>query len=266
MYMQDVTEQRAAERRQHELELEVERNRQRQLAQMGLYVSGIAHNLQNPVQVLLGYIELLKFDAVNLPQLRQIEQSTNNIMKIIKNLLEKMNNERSTEESNVDINKLLETELTFLNANLYYKHDIKKDFRFAPNPPCIRGIYSDFSQAVMNLIFNALDAMMDSPIKELSIRSELDQKKNCIIISISDTGKGIPKEIQGKIFHPFFTTRTEQTTNRGITSGSGLGLSSSVALLKPYLGGIDFTSEPGQGTTFRVLLPVTSETDNDRNN
>ncbi len=259
LYMQDVTEQRTAERRRHELELEVERNRQRQLAQLGLYVSGIAHNLQNPVQVLLGYIDLLKYDAVNLPQLDLIEQSTLNIMKIIKNLLYKMNQERKIEETDIDLNELLDNELTFLNANMYYKHEVKKEFSFSPEIPHLRGVYSDFSQAILNIIFNALDAMVDSPVKILSVKTDFNPETGRIVVTISDTGKGIPKEIQEKIFHPFFSTKSEQTTTHGITSGSGLGLSSSVTLLKNYHGEIDFTSEVGAGTTFWIFIPVGCE-------
>ncbi len=256
LYMQDVTTQKAAERKQHELELEVERSQQRQLAQMGMYVSGIAHNLQNPVQVLLGYVELLKYEDRSFPELTFIEQSTHNIMKIIQNLLYKMNQEKKTEETDVNLNELLDNELTFLNANHFFKHNIQKDYLFSHDLPLIHGVYSDFSQSIMNIVYNAIDAMSDCAMKKLTVETLFNAEKNEIIVAISDTGKGISEENKTNIFHPFFSTKAEQSTTHGITSGSGLGLSSSLGLLKAYNGRIDFTSEVGKGTTFYIILPV----------
>lgn len=258
LYIRDVTERQEAVRRQRELELELELMRERQLAQVGLYVSGIAHNLQNPVQVLLGYIELLKFKGVKIPELNIIEQSTQTIMNIIRNLLDKMQKERNPNTTLVDLNELLESELTFLNANSYYRHEVVKKFHFAESLPKVSGVYSDFSQALMNIVYNALDAMRESTVKELRVRTAYDRERHCIVVSISDTGIGIPPELREEIFKPFFSTKRGKTaTDTGLTGGSGLGLSSAVALLKPYNGTITFESSPGGGSTFVVTIPVT---------
>ena len=256
IYLRDLTERREAERRQRELELELELAKERQLAQIGLYVSGIAHNLQNPVQVLLGYLELLKLKGVKVPEFNIIEQSTLSIMNIIRNLLDKMQKERNPEATEVDLNGLLDSELTFLNANSFFKHEITKKYQFDPNLPAVKGIYSDFSQALMNIIYNALDAMRESPVKELKIRTNFYADQSLISVSVTDTGPGIPAELGGNIFQPFFTTKKGRVTGMGLSSGTGLGLSSSVALMKPYGGVISFESDLGKGTTFKVTLPL----------
>lgn len=260
LYLRDMTERRTAERKQRELELEVEMAQQRQLAQLGLYVSGIAHNLQNPVQVLLGYISLLKNRGTQLLELDEIEKSTERIMGIIRNLLHKMRQERSTDRSMLQLNELLQSELTFLDANLFYKNDVEKDFSFDDQLPEIEGLYSDFSQSIMNIIYNALEAMVESEERTLSIQTQYDTLHKAILIRIGDSGVGIPKEVQEKIFAPFFTTKDNGLgKSRDLHGGTGLGLSSSLALLKPYGGTIEFDSAPGEGTTFTLKIPVGGE-------
>ncbi len=257
LYLRDLTARRESERKRRDLELELELMRQRQLAQVGLYVSGIAHNLQNPVQVLLGYLELLKLKGVFIPELKVIEQSTQSIMDIIENLLNKMRKERSPETTDINLNELLDSELTFLNANHYFKHEVTKKYHFAEHLPTVRGTYSDFSQALMNIIYNALDAMKESEKKELRISTSHDEEKDIISISIADTGCGIPVEVRDSIFQPFFTTKeAKRCVHNQISSGTGLGLSSSLALLKPYGGKISFETEAGKGATFHITLPV----------
>lgn len=259
LYFRDLTERIEVERRQQELELELNLMQERQLAQVGLYVSGIAHNLQNPVQVLLGYLDVLKMKGVNFQELGFIEQSTKNIADIIKNLLSKMREESNRETKLIDLNELLNNELNFLNANLYFKHEVNKRYHFDEGLPPVEGIYSDFSQAVMNIIYNALDAMSGSEEKNLEIITEYKPEHGIVMISVSDSGPGIPNDVQEKIFEPFFTTKNEHSSKSksGIDSGSGLGLSSSLALLKPYDGNIVFETTQGEGTSFFITIPLT---------
>ena len=261
LYMRDLSERRMAERRQRELELEIELANHRKLAQVGLYVSGIAHNLQNPVQVLLGYISLLREKGSKLEELGELEKSTQRIMGIIRNLLQKMRQEQSTDIVTIDINELLNNELTFLNANLFYKHQVEKQFTFGNDLPPLIGVYSDFSQSVMNIVYNALEAMTDSKEKTLGIETSFNPETNRIRVKISDSGPGIPDEVQNRIFEPFFSTKKNDNggSPHDLHGGTGLGLSSSLALLKPYGGSIEFTSQPGKGTTFQIHLPVQGE-------
>lgn len=257
LYIRDITDRRAAEKKQRELEYKIELERQRQLAQIGLYTTGIAHNLQNPLQVLVGYITVLKNKGTEIPGLSIIERSANSIMEIVRSLMVKMSRDRLTDEIEIDISDLLKNEITFLNANQFFKYEVEKKIELSTNLPTIKGVYSDFSQAIMNIIYNALDAIMESERKELLIRSSFDEEQNAIHVEIADSGPGIPAEIQQNIFTPFYTTKQKNSNaSHEIASGSGLGLSSSMALLEPYGGIIEFSTEEGKGTIFTIRIPL----------
>lgn len=257
LYMRDVTDKRRAERRQRELEHRVEFMRQRELAQIGLYVSGIAHNLQNPIQVLLGHLELMRMQGKFGDKLEPLEQASRNIQDIIDTLLTKIHLERNVEIVEIDINKLLERELNFLDGNLFFKHEVKKIREFSENLPPVHGKYGDFSQSIMNVVYNALDAMRESSRKELKICTKFLENDDLIRIEISDTGPGISAEIRDKLFQPFFTTKNmKKKKTADLTGGSGLGLSSSKSLLEPYKAVISFDVNTVKGTTFYIDIPV----------
>ena len=262
--LRDLTERRDFDRQRRELELEIELGRQQQLAQVGMHVSGIVHNLQNPLQVLLGYIEMAKVKGLEIPKFSVIEQAVQSIVNIVRNLLLKMLKQSNSEFTLININELLENELTFLNANPFFKHNIEKEYQFTDRMPLVHGIYSDFSQVITNIVHNALDAMINSPKKFLKVSTEVDDAKGLISINISDTGSGIPERVKDKIFQPFFSTKEDQKESyNGISSGSGLGLSSSVALLETYGGEISFETYPNQGTTFKIDIPTNGHKTND---
>ena len=105
----------------------------------------------------------------------------------------------------------------------------------------------------MNLLANAIQAISGNGeiiIKTLYMPSgNFDFKKECIFISIQDNGLGIPLEIQNKIFEPFFTTKE-------IGKGTGLGLSISYGIIEQHKGKMEFTSEVGKGTEFKIYIPI----------
>jgi signal transduction histidine kinase len=256
LYFRDVTQRREAERRQRELELELELAHQRHLAQIGFYVSGIAHNLRNPLHIISNYIEAVRIKGQAMPELTRMKQATESMISIIDNLLTKLRKESNLRAVEVNLNDLLKSELEFLNADLFFKNEIQKHYSFCEDLPLVKGLYGDFSQALMNIVYNALDALRDCEKKKLEIKTWYLQEKGTICISISDSGKGILEKDQHKIFQPFFSTKkVEGENNLGISSGSGLGLSNSLALLKPYGGEIEFHSKAGEGTTFIISIP-----------
>jgi signal transduction histidine kinase len=108
------------------------------------------------------------------------------------------------------------------------------------------GDEDQLKQVFINVIKNACEAMSESEKKELTINISSDH--NSFIVEISDTGNGIPKENQSKVFTPFFTTKN-------IGKGTGLGLAISYGIIKMHKGNINFTSEQGTGTTFKITLP-----------
>ena len=121
-----------------------------------------------------------------------------------------------------------------------FKYDIiESDYR-------ITGDEEQLKQVFINIIKNACDAMSESIIKELLIFVSADAHN--YKIEISDTGNGISKENHGKVFTPFFTTKS-------MGKGTGLGLAISYGIVKMHKGNISFTTEIGKGTSFKVVLP-----------
>lgn len=144
-----------------------------------------------------------------------------------------------------DVKKVLYDVLKPFTVNPAYK---KIDFIFnAGNNDCLIVADEDqLKQVFINIIKNACDAMMDTEKKILTVNLNCNERE--VLIEFSDTGTGIPKENQNKIFTPFFTTKS-------IGKGTGLGLAISYGIIKMHKGNISFISEEGKGTTFRLTLP-----------
>ena len=237
-------------------EMELELLQQAKLADIGMLASGIAHNLKNPLTVLSGRLQLLQYTHPEEAEktgvlLRQVDTMNS----IIENMMHKSRQEQEQDEQLLDLNKLLRDELTFFQANLEFKHNIEKEYHFAKNLPPIRGVYSDFSQSLMNMVKNAMDAMHDSTEKKLTVRTDVEDA--FIRIVLSDTGCGIPQAHISKLFSPFFTTKPISRKQQGDEpTGTGLGLSSAYQLLSTYGAKIKVKSEVGVGTTFTVRIPL----------
>ena len=123
--------------------------------------------------------------------------------------------------------------------------------RLDPKMPKIRGDFNQLQQVVINLIFNAIDAMPNGGT--LSVEGLLTSKEGVVEIRVCDTGCGIPKEDLPNIFEPFFTTKREG-------KGLGLGLSTVYGIVERHKGTISVESVVGKGTTFTVKLPATKTT------
>ncbi len=279
-----ITEQKQLERDRRRLEMEL--MEKHKLSSIGLLVQGIAHNLNTPLGVILGRSELLKSEideilGERIPKLlepvkeeipevveaetslagvrdsadnslgvilKQVEQMSD----IIGNMMYKSRQEQDSERKQINMNQILEGELTFLNADMHFKHDIEKRFHFDPNLPYIEGVYSDFSQSFTNIIRNAIDAMHGVEKKVLTVTTHHDDR--FVYVIINDTGEGIKEEDKHRIFDPFFTTK-EFGDSDGGPSGVGLGLHSCYQLLNPYGVTFEVESEPGD-TTFTVKIPI----------
>ena len=144
-------------------------------------------------------------------------------------------------------------ETEFFKSDLYFKHQVQKTFHLDPALKKVNMVYSHLSQVLDNLIKNAVEAMYNSQIKEITIKTYQDEKN--IYISVRDTGLGIPPHLQEKVFEPFFTTKTDSEDDKDQRVGYGLGLHSCLELLKPYGGDISLESEPGVGSTLTIILP-----------
>ena len=226
------------------------------LASLGQLAAGVAHEINNPMAIILGYTDMLLEKVAEGSKeykiLKTIERQGNNCKRIVENL---MSFARMPEgvQYDTDVNRNIELVMEVVQNTLLTKK-IEFELHLAPNLPRVRGDAGQLQQVFMNLITNAVKAMPKGG--RLTITSRLNQKGDKVEVLITDTGEGIRREHLSKIFDPFFTTRK-------VGEGTGLGLSVSYAIVSKYGGNIFCTSksqeeygEAESGSTFTVVLPV----------
>ena len=230
--------------RQHR-EMESNLAQQGKMASLGVLASGVAHEINNPLGVILGYAGYLEGkleeDDPMYRMVHDIKQESKRCKKIVQDLL---NYARTPKPALVetDINALLEQIVDFAaNHTAMHNVAIKKDFADGLPPLMLDG--DQMRQVAINLILNAGAAMADGGT--LTVRSE--RVGDMVVLSFADTGTGIDSENLDKIFEPFFTTKKK---------GTGLGLAITRQIVRQHHGNIEVDSQPGQGTTMRVWLPV----------
>jgi len=222
------------------------------MAAIGRYAAGIVHNLNNPLQVVMGNAQLLAMNNPDDRRIMSLRKAAVQMKKIIGTILSTAHRESKAEYMDIDLNEVIKDQIELLMANNFFRHKVKTGLNLNPLPKYY-GIYHHFSQSFGNLIKNAVDAMYESENRNLSIVSFM--KDNVIVIEISDTGHGISKEKMEKIFNPFFTTKP-LTANDDRPTGTGLGLASTKEMIESYGGVIHVDSQVGKNTTFTVRLPL----------
>ncbi len=228
------------------------------LASIGTLAAGVAHEINNPMTVILGFTEHLLEQTEELPAVHEtlkiIEEEGLRCKKIVENLLTFARAPERTENA-ADLNPLLEKTLAVVKNTLLTKK-IRLESQFSPNLPIAAGDPQELQQVFINLINNARDAMKGGGVLKVETKPAPDGKR--VAIEFSDTGNGIPREAQTKIFDPFFTTKKTG-------EGTGLGLSMSHGIITKFGGNIIFTTFPAEeypekhGTTFTVYLPIAAE-------
>lgn len=226
------------------------------LASLGQLAAGVAHEINNPLAIILGFadmlLERLDKNSKEYEMIQTIERQGNNCKKIVENL---MTFARAPERDqyDTDINRCVETVLEVVKNTLLTKK-VKLEADLAEGLPKVRGDAAQLQQVFLNLINNAVMAMPQGG--RLTVSTRLDGPNKKVQIKFADTGEGIKKEHLPKIFDPFFTTRK-------VGEGTGLGLSVSYAIVTKFGGNISCESRTpeeagGQesGTTFTISLPV----------
>lgn len=232
------------ERKRMELQLiQTER-----LAAVGELAAGVAHEVNNPLGGLQNFVKMMKKEPENVLQNREfldlMSEGLKRIEIIVKQLMT-FSRPYSTHMSNHRLNEIVENSLRFVDhrikeSGVHLKKELSLDL------PEIYGDADNISQVLINIIVNALDSI--SKDGNLTIKTGYcDFHPSSIQVAITDTGSGIPEEILNKIFNPFFTTKE---------MGSGLGLAISKRIVDDHNGNIVVKSNPGEGTTFYVCLPV----------
>lgn len=245
----DVTEERALTRSMIETE---------KMVSVGTLAGGVAHEINNPLGVILGFCELLlrKADpgSQQYEDLKTIERQGLLCKETVENLLSFARAEKQPRDSS-DLNACIE-EITKIVRHLLEKNSIILDLHLGENLPAVKGDARQLQQVFLNLITNAMAAMETGGT--LTIHSFLDRSARWAVVQFQDTGIGIPPEHIDHIFEPFFTTKPEG-------QGTGLGLFVSYGIITSYGGAIDCASTPAtalgkqSGTTFTVKLPISSK-------
>ncbi|NMH66462.1 PAS domain-containing sensor histidine kinase [Shewanella salipaludis] len=235
----DLTEQR---------KLEAEQRRSQKLAALGVMAGGIAHEIRNPLAVCSSAAQFLMEDGLaaefRTECAEKIQASLQKASSIIENLLRFSRPSDKQKMAPVALATVLSETIT-LAANQAKVHKIKIICQLPERCPPVSGVFSLLQQVFMNLLLNAINAMPEGG--ELHIT--LEQQGGEARISIKDTGTGIAEDALDKIFDPFHTTSP-------VGQGVGLGLSLCYSIVKQHLGSISVDSQPGQGTTFTVSLPL----------
>ncbi|MBN1475527.1 PAS domain-containing protein [Candidatus Sumerlaeota bacterium] len=227
------------------------------LAAVGELVAGIAHDINNPVGVILSHLDALELEAEGQglsPSLAEdlgvIRTHSQRIANTVEGLLRYCRKSPRRQSLGFDIRRVLRESLAFVGDTLS-KRGIKIEADVGESPLPILGDPSALQQVFVNLLLNAADAMPEGG--RVSIRSTLsDGKCPRALICIEDTGTGIAPEVMERIFDPFFTTKQSQ-------GGTGLGLSICKRLIEELGGGLHVVSELGSGTAFTVDLPLHAE-------
>jgi two-component system NtrC family sensor kinase len=225
----------------------------RKIASLGTLVSGIAHELNNPINNIVLTADVLSGPRKVAREEREalIQDILNQGLRasdIVKNLLEFSRTETSAYKE-LDLSEVLR-ETIHIAENHIMLSKVKLRLQIPDELPPVNGNRQGLQQVFLNLITNAVQAMPDGG--DLTIRAELEDGDK-IKIDVRDNGTGIAKEHLPHIFDPFFTTKD-------VGQGTGLGLSVSFGIIKKHGGQISVKSKLGEGTSFSVILPVYEET------
>jgi two-component system NtrC family sensor kinase len=221
------------------------------LASIGQLAAGVAHEINNPLGTILLYASMLKKDLEKIynddqrtEDLELIVEEANRCKNIVANLLN-FARQGKLNLKEFDLTETIREVLKPFTVNPIYRQ-IDFKFEIVENNYDMVGDEDQLKQVFINIIKNACDAINESSKKELNVYLSINQ--NNVKVEIADTGNGIIKENQGKVFTPFFTTKS-------MGKGTGLGLAISYGIIKMHKGNITFVSEIGKGSTFKVVLP-----------
>jgi PAS domain S-box-containing protein len=241
-FLKDVTEKRKLEERLLQVE------RLRAVAEIS---SGVAHNFNNALTIILGNAQLLLYtaqDEESRDALKTIEKVSKDSSQTVRRLMEFTRKEIRKELYTLDLNAVIKDSIEMARSKWEDESrgegiSIDAVMNLGPIPP-VAGIDSEMKEVITNIIFNAIEAMPDGG--RVEIRTFL--KENRVYAQISDTGVGMTEEVRKKAFEPFFTTKS--------FSNTGLGLSMAYGIVKRFGGNIEVESKVGEGTTFSLHFPV----------
>jgi PAS domain S-box-containing protein len=224
------------------------------MAALGQTISGVAHELNNPLATILSWAERLSernVDAKTKEGLGVILGESERAARIVRNLLT-FARKRQTTRAMVDLNQVVRETLA-LRAYEQKVSNIDVVQALASGVPDVFADGHQIKQVLLNLLINAEQACLGASGKgTIVVRTSHDADRGSAVLEVNDDGPGVPEERQNKVFDPFFTTKE-------VGRGTGLGLTVAYAIVQEHGGRIWLTSKSGQGASFFVELPVTGQ-------
>lgn len=260
----DSSERKQAEEKRKELEAQLVQAQK--MEAIGTLAGGIAHDFNNILGAILGYVELSRTVVPSSSPaagfldkaLKGVRRATQLVSRILS-----FSRQQESERVPVHVPPLVKEALKLLRPLLPTTINIRQEID--DDVPSILADPTQIHQILMNLCTNAFHAMeitggtITIRLQALDLTAaDLQQHQNCeagqyLVLTVEDSGPGIPENIQDKIFEPYFTTKS-------VGKGSGMGLSIVHGIVQNYRGFINVSSEPGQGTTFDLYLPTITGT------
>lgn len=224
------------------------------LSALGELVSGIAHELNNPLTVIIGYAQLLQSSESRSEiehGLHKIHYEAQRLTKMVSNLLTFARQHQEDDRTEVDLNEVVQRVLE-LRTYAGRQKGIALEADLQPDLSRVWGDASQLQQVLLNLVINAEQAIMQTRDSGHIVIRTYRADNGMIRLEVKDDGPGIPVHLQGRIFDPFFTTKPPGM-------GTGLGLSICYGIVNAHQGRIRVDSEPGKGATFIVELLAAEE-------
>jgi signal transduction histidine kinase len=218
------------------------------LAAVGQLVSGVAHEINNPLAVIVGQAQLLSrrlVDPDHIQRVDRIRTSGMQAAKIVREL-QTFVRPRPREVALLDLRDVITRVLT-LREDALRVSGIALVREFSPAATVVRGDASQLEQVLLNLVLNAEQALAGCPDGRIAIR--LSAQEGRIRVAVADTGPGIPSDVLPRVFEPFFSTKA-------VGQGTGLGLSICYSIVQSHGGRLTADSRPGFGATFILDLPA----------
>lgn len=221
--------------------------RMSRLAAIGNLAAGVAHDLNNPLQVIVGWLDKLRSDPVDPDERRQaldrLDQAVTQCTTLIGGMA-RAAAPRDPVPRPVSIPAVARGVVALLDSSLR-KRRIEVSIEEVPGVPPVRAVEDDIFQVLLHLALNARDAMPGGG----SILIRISAVGRTVHVEVSDPGTGIAPDLLSRVFEPFFTTK-------GPVGGGGLGLTATRRTVEGFGGRVTLESTPGQGTTARIVVPV----------
>ncbi len=226
------------------------------MASLGQLVAGIAHEINNPLAFVLNNLFIVEERLGRIAcepgveRLRARVKDTQEGAERVKDLVSKLRTFSRLDEGTfktVNIHESIESVLLFLRHKTEGRIEVERHYAAPDELSCFAG---ELNQVLMNVVANAIDSI-EGPGK-ITLRTK--HEDGFFVMTVRDTGKGIPAEIRNRVFEPFFTTKP-------VGSGTGLGLAISYGIIKAHHGSIEFSTEDGHGTEFIIKIPTSLHTE-----